>query len=145
MEKVAELGAEKVVPLITERSDAKWAAERANRWARLARAASKQSLRAWAMELSEPIGLGDFLEKEENSARLYGDDSGWPLMEACSGFTGLDSFDGAIVIGPEGGLTPYEQSRLEISGFVPARLGHLRLRVETASVSFLAAVKAITG
>ncbi|HYW83981.1 MAG TPA: RsmE family RNA methyltransferase, partial [Spirochaetia bacterium] len=49
----------------------------------------------------------------------------------------------AILIGPEGGLSEDEAARLESAGFHPAYLGGSVLRVETAALYALGAVKTI--
>jgi 16S rRNA (uracil1498-N3)-methyltransferase len=49
----------------------------------------------------------------------------------------------AILIGPEGGLSEDEAARLQSAGFHPVYLGGSILRVETAAVYALGAVKTI--
>lgn len=46
-----------------------------------------------------------------------------------------------LVIGPEGGLIPYEVAAFEALGFVPVQLGPRPLRVETACVAALAQIE----
>ncbi len=48
----------------------------------------------------------------------------------------------AVVIGPEGGLTPAESAWLRVQGAQPVRLGPYVLRVETAAIAVAAAVAA---
>lgn len=45
------------------------------------------------------------------------------------------------VIGPEGGLLPYEVEAFERHGFLPVRMGPTPLRVETACVALMAQVE----
>jgi RsmE family RNA methyltransferase len=49
------------------------------------------------------------------------------------------------VIGPEGGLLPYEVAALEQHGFEPVRMGPTPLRVETACVALMAQVELLRG
>jgi 16S rRNA (uracil1498-N3)-methyltransferase len=49
----------------------------------------------------------------------------------------------SILIGPEGGLSPSETSLLVAAGFRPAHLGGTVLRVETAAIYAVAAVRMI--
>ena len=49
-----------------------------------------------------------------------------------------------VVIGPEGGLVPFERERLAAAGFSSVHLGPRILRVETAVVAVLARLLALT-
>ena len=53
--------------------------------------------------------------------------------------------DIAIVIGPEGGITPAEVSRLVFSGAFPVTLGKRILRTETAGMAALASIMTLVG
>ena len=47
-----------------------------------------------------------------------------------------------LLVGPEGGLSEAEQARAQSSGYQAVFLGENTLRVETAAIAFLAAVRA---
>lgn len=47
-----------------------------------------------------------------------------------------------LLVGPEGGLTDAEQEQVEANGYEPVYLGENILRVETAAVGLLAAIRA---
>jgi 16S rRNA (uracil1498-N3)-methyltransferase len=51
----------------------------------------------------------------------------------------------AILIGPEGGLDPEEESRAVAAGFRQVTLGPRVLRTETAGLAVLAAVQSLAG
>jgi 16S rRNA (uracil1498-N3)-methyltransferase len=51
----------------------------------------------------------------------------------------------AVLIGPEGGLDPEEESRAVTAGFHPVTLGPRVLRTETAGLAVLAAVQSLAG
>jgi 16S rRNA (uracil1498-N3)-methyltransferase len=50
------------------------------------------------------------------------------------------SYDVAVVVGPEGGLTPEELERLASEGWRPVQVGPHVLRIETAAVAVLAGI-----
>ena len=45
-----------------------------------------------------------------------------------------------IVVGPEGGLTVFEEEKLEKNGFIPVTLGNLILRTETVPIYIMSLV-----
>jgi 16S rRNA (uracil1498-N3)-methyltransferase len=56
-----------------------------------------------------------------------------------------DERDVVIVVGPEGGISPSELSRLEAAGATPVRLGETILRTSTAGPSAIAVLNARLG
>ena len=47
----------------------------------------------------------------------------------------------SIVIGPEGGIAPLEEEKLEEMGFIPISLGSLILRVESVPIYLLSIIQ----
>lgn len=141
VEKAAELGARRVRPVTTRRTNA----DRAN----VAR------LTAIAVEASEQTGRLDVPEvvAPEPLERLL---DGWPagrrLMFCDEGGDGstIDRVDGpsgwSILIGPEGGFAPDERDRLRALPFVtPVSLGPRILRADTAAIAAMALWQAVLG
>jgi 16S rRNA (uracil1498-N3)-methyltransferase len=51
----------------------------------------------------------------------------------------------SLLVGPEGGFTDAEREAIRGAAFLAVRLGDTTLRVETAAVALLAAVRALCG
>ncbi|MDR1051204.1 MAG: RNA methyltransferase [Deltaproteobacteria bacterium] len=149
VEKAAELGAGRLVPVLTERSvpGAPGSAKRA-RWARLAGEARKQCGRPGPLIVSEPLPLEAYLNSPGlPPIKFLLDPSGSPLANflvprahdrAGPGPQPPPVPPAAVLVGPEGGLTPGETGLALSRGFQKASLGPLVLRSETAALTALA-------
>lgn len=150
VEKAAELGARTLTPLLTERSAAIGKGEgsgRESRWGRVAHAASKQSLRACGLIVNAPTDVAELcaeIERDGSSRLTLLAAAGAPPIGDVVRAAGADvARSGRILIGPEGDFTDEEIERMVRAGARPVGLGALRLRVETAAISALAAVSAL--
>lgn len=136
IEKLSELGAASLQPLITERTEAQ-ARTPPERWERIARAAAKQSGRGGSMRFHPPVALDAWLAAHDASlACCFADAS--PSSPSLIEWLHRPGRPGARVlaaIGPEGGWTPPEIERFEAAGFAPVGLGPLTLRAETAAIA----------
>jgi 16S rRNA (uracil1498-N3)-methyltransferase len=139
IQKTTELGVSAIVPLITDRVIPHIAephmARKVGRWEKLAREACKQSGRATVPHLWPPTRLEVFLAScqsaelklvlwEGEETRLLG-----TILAASAPVASA-----AVVVGPEGGLTPQEVACGQAYGFLAAGLGKRILRTETAAV-----------
>jgi len=132
VEKAAELGVTRVVPLVTERSGAVATRLREGhleRFRRQAREALKQCGAAWAPEIAAPIGLDGVAAIAASGELWLADPTGDPPPSR------LDGGPLTVVIGPEGGLTAGERNQLLAAGFEAIRLGAHTLRFETAAIA----------
>jgi len=120
-----ELGVTRVVPVHTERVVAR--GDRLTRWNRIASQAAGQSGRAIVPEILSPVPLDRALQAVPESAARF---VCVPGAEPLGG--GLGPV--ALLIGPEGGLTPDEIAQVMDQGFVPGGLGPTVLRADTAGV-----------
>jgi 16S rRNA (uracil1498-N3)-methyltransferase len=143
VEKATEVGVDRIVPVIGERSERK--VYKTDRAARIALSATKQSLKARIPEIAEPLSVKDFIgqtDPADGSLKLIaycfeGETKRISIQEALQAFGGRDI---TILIGPEGDFSP-EEARLAVEhGYVPVHLGASRLRTETAAVLAAAAV-----
>jgi 16S rRNA (uracil1498-N3)-methyltransferase len=136
VEKATELGATRLVPLVTERSVAvasRFQAIHVEKAVRRTREALKQSGGAWAPVVAAPVGLAEALRTPAREAvRLVAHHDGGPLPRIREG----DAVQ--WVVGPEGGLEDGEIAAIRAAGFVPVALGRATLRFDTAAVAGLA-------
>ncbi|BFI96920.1 MAG: 16S rRNA (uracil(1498)-N(3))-methyltransferase [Rhodanobacter sp.] len=147
VQKATELGVARIVPLLTERSEVKLDAARAEKrlahWRAVAASACEQCGRARLPEISPTLALPAWLASLEDHAA-------WRLAllpEATTSVRGLHPpGDGALlVVGPEGGLGERDVTLLGEAGFTGVRLGPRILRTETAGLAALAALQAWHG
>ncbi|MEM7435625.1 MAG: RsmE family RNA methyltransferase [Myxococcota bacterium] len=137
-----ELGVDEIALLETERTVPRWAPSRSqariDRLTRVAIEAASQSERADVPILAEPVSCDVAMARVSRGA--YG------VVFAARADTPLATFAAPppsvwCAIGPEGGFTDRELARFQEHGFVPASLGSLVLRVETAVPAALSLVR----
>lgn len=142
VEKAAELGARRVLPVITERTNADHT--RVDRLRAIAVEASEQTGRLDTPEVAEPVKLERLLTDWDAGRRLmFCDEAGdaAPALDA-----GLTPGPWAILIGPEGGFSPKEREHLRALPFAtPVSLGPRILRADTAAISALTLWQAAAG
>jgi 16S rRNA (uracil1498-N3)-methyltransferase len=128
VEKAAEIGATRIVPLVTERGIVTPRGGKVERWRRVAEAAARQSLRVGVPEVAEPVDLsGAIREVGEDGVLLHNA----PELEALESVV---SSPATLFIGPEGGWSEEELRLVGEAGLAPAQLGPYRLRSETAGM-----------
>lgn len=145
IEKVTECGAERIIPVLAERSErglSHAAAKRLERWRRIALEASQQSRRDAVPQVDELVELEEAL-KTEAECRLVCDEEPklTPLLGALPGERNPASMV-AVLIGPEGGWTPRERSAIAAAGWTAVTLGPQILRAETAAIAALSVINA---
>ena len=140
VEKATEIGVDRIVPTIGERSERK--VYKTDRALRIALSATKQSLKSRIPEIAEPVSVKDFICQSDPGLKLIaycfeGDTRRISIQEALRAYDGSDV---TVLIGPEGDFSP-EEARLAIDhGYIPVHLGPSRLRTETAAVLAATAV-----
>jgi 16S rRNA (uracil1498-N3)-methyltransferase len=132
IEKAAELGVTRVVPVEAARSDKgleKAAIKRAERWRRIALEASQQCRRPHLPVIAEPLSFERALLVEA-TCRWFADEEAAQAIPRCP-----PGGDAAVLIGPEGGWTAAE--RQAASSWTRVSLGRNVLRAETAALAAL--------
>ncbi len=144
VEKITELGVQRLTPLMTERSVLRLQGERADKklahWQSVVVAASEQCGRNSLMHIDAPQTLTQWLARAEtstNPSMLRGVLSLSPQASALGHVRDQTPAGTAwlLVSGPEGGLSPSEESALLAHGLVPLSLGPRVLRAETAAMA----------
>lgn len=140
VEKTTEIGVDRIVPTICERSERK--VYKTDRALRIALSATKQSLKSRIPEIAEPVSVKDFIRRSGSSLKLIaycfeGDTKRISIQEALRNYDGKDV---TVLIGPEGDFSPEEAHLAVEHGYIPVHLGSSRLRTETAAVLAATAV-----
>ena len=144
VEKAAELGARRVRPVITERTNADHT--RVDRLQAIAVEAAEQTGRLDTPEVLEPVTLERLIEGWDAGRRLLFCDEAGEAHPALQALKGAAEGPWAILIGPEGGFSPGERERLRSLNFaIPATLGPRILRADTAAISALTLWQAALG
>jgi len=134
VEKATELGATKIVPVVSARTQRERRPDRPARWRRVAVAAVAQCGRSRPPVIGEAVALGEVAARAEG-LRLVADPAGLdgPLTSSGAGVT--------LLVGPEGGFSDEEREQIVAAGFLGVALGPRTLRAETAAVAALAVVQ----
>lgn len=156
VEKATELGAGAIWPVLTERTQTRTV--RLDRFRKIALEAAEQTERLDLPEVAEVQALPRALDAlKPGTALIYCDEAGdapdaaWggasgragPMLDVLQGLKGRDA---AILVGPEGGFTPFERAALRgRQDTYPVSLGPRILRAETAAVAAMTLWQAVCG
>ncbi len=154
LEKVTELGAARITPVLARRTEkhlALAATKRVERWRRIVREAAQQSRRSDLPTIDDPQLLKAALtavsaphkvllaETEEDNTLA----AALQRIHAGDGPGAEVSRELALAIGPEGGWTPDEFDLFVAQDWKPVTLGPRVLRAETAALAGLAICSAL--
>ncbi len=144
VDKLTQLGVDRIIPLKTERMilklDAHKEQVRLSRWKRIAISAGEQSRRRVLPVVERITDLKEVLKEGGHDIKLIPTLSGQrsPLKKVFSLGACKDIL---VLIGPEGDFSDKEVESAKKAGFVPVSLGDLVLRVETAAVAAASIIK----
>lgn len=144
IEKAGELGFDVLLPVHAARGvitiEPKKVQDRVLRWQKIADGAARQSERLTGLKIDEPASLERALAATASSTRLMLDEASplvpWPRLSG--------SEEIALFIGPEGGWDAKERALLMEQGALGCGLGPSVLRAETAAVSAMSIVHALS-
>ena len=145
IQKAVELGIQRIVPVVSQRTvvrlDPKRADKRLSHWRGIARHAAEQSGRTRVPELCAITPLEQWLIERDVAHRFLLN----PLAHLGLAAQTPSTPAITIIAGPEGGFETSEVEALEATGAVSVHLGPRTLRTETAAVSALSIVQALWG
>lgn len=141
LQKSTELGVDEIIPVLTERSiirvDGK-EDKKIERWNRICKEASEQSMRTDIPKISNIKNLKDIINidglkvicsttEKKNNIKMF--------LQSNNSYDKIN-----LVVGPEGGLSNNEEKFLENNNFVRVSLGSQILRVETVPIFILSVI-----
>jgi len=144
IQKATELGAHRIVPVLTERTvsqmDDENASHKLERWTLTTVESAKQCGSAWLPKVEAPLTPQAFLARNERFelpliASLQ-NDSRHPrtYFQSFLAERGRMPRTVCMWVGPEGDFTPAEINAIKGAGTLPITLGQLVLRCETAAI-----------
>lgn len=143
VEKATELGASRIVPVITRYTISDKI--KIERWQAQTIEAAEQSRRVDLPLISEPIALNKLLTNWDSNRQLYFMDETGAGTDIASAFA-LQQTPAAILVGPEGGFSEEELALLHTQSYAHSvSLGKRILRAETAVLAALSCYQAICG
>ena len=135
VEKAAELGVRRFIPLITGFSVVDPGGGRLIHWRSVALSATKQSRRLHLMEITQPKNLRQVLKEVDPRGSI------WALDNSEGSITSAEAIQSlkmpallTIFIGPEGGFTTEEMELFKEHNIPRITMGNKPLRTETAVV-----------
>ena len=142
VQKAVELGAKRIVPLRTARSEALPADERLSRklahWQGIVVASAMQCGRATLPQVEAVRDFADILEDAPGLRWIFSPhDAPAASPQAAEAVS--------VLIGPEGGFAPHEVTAAVNAGWLPQLLGPRVLRADTAATVALARAQAVFG
>ena len=150
LEKLTELGAARITPVLARRTEKHLAlasAKRVERWRRIALEAAQQSRRSDLPQVDDPLSLKQALAEITTPIRLLlaeteqEDSLAAALQRSSSTLESSRSI--ALAVGPEGGWAADEMQLFADHAWQPITLGPRILRAETAAIAALSICSAL--
>ncbi len=149
LEKITELGAARITPVIARRTEkhlAQAAAKRTERWRKIVRESAQQSRRSDVPSIDDPLPLKAALALVSSERKLLLAETEQENTIAAALRDGKrESQVGsvALAVGPVGGWTAEEMATFSDNGWQHVTLGPRILRAETAAIAALAICSAL--
>ncbi len=143
VQKSVELGIAAIQPLVTRNTVVQPGEGKSDKWRRNALEACKQCGQDTMPEIADPLPMDRWLDSQASTQGLKIIASlaagAKPLREVLRANPGTTV--ATLLVGPEGDFTPDETTAAIAAGFQPVSLGGIILRVETATIFCLSAVR----
>lgn len=142
VQKAVELGVSEIQPLITRNTIVSPGDDKAEKWRRTALEACKQCAQFTIPAIADPMTFDSWIQSHDPSElKIIASLAENPknFRETLAAHPEIQSI--TLLIGPEGDFTPQETATALAAGFIPVSLGDLILRVETATLFSLSAVR----
>lgn len=140
-----ELAVDEIVPWQASRSVSRWEGPKAvkgrERWSTIVREAAKQAHRAWVPEVSPPATTADLAVRAASQRLLLLDPGASTRLSELE----PDGRDIVLVVGPEGGISDEELTKLSDAGAELVLLGETVLRTSTAGPAAIAVLSVALG
>mgnify|MGYP002039037453 FL=1 len=140
-----ELGVDEIVPWQASRSVSRWEGPKAvkgrERWSTIVREAAKQAHRGWVPEVSPPATTADLAVRAASQRLLLLDPGASTRLSELE----PDGRDIVLVVGPEGGISDEELTKLSDAGAERVLLGETVLRTSTAGPAAIAVLSVALG
>jgi len=143
IQKSVELGIAGIQPLITRYTVVQPGDGKASKWRRNALEACKQCGQDVLPEIAEPLAFDRWITQQHHPSGLKliaslapGARAMRDILREHAGTT-----HATLLVGPEGDFSPEETGEALVSGFIPVSLGAIVLRVETATLFCLSALR----
>lgn len=142
VQKAVELGVSKIQPLVTRHTIVSPGDQKAEKWRRTALEACKQCAQFTIPVIADPMPFDQWIAQPDPSeAKIIASlaENLENFRETLDKHPELQSV--TLLVGPEGDFSPEETSAALAAGFIPVTLGDLVLRVETATMFCLSAIR----
>ena len=151
VQKCTELGVTTMVAFQSSRCQGKLdpvvGAKKQGRWQRIGLASCKQCMRPLPMDIVEPVSFKEAICNDGLSEKtlriLFWEEEQQVHLQDIEGLRSADSI--ALLLGPEGGLSPEEVELARENGWVSVSLGKRILRAETATLTAVSIVQYLAG
>jgi 16S rRNA (uracil1498-N3)-methyltransferase len=143
VQKSVELGIAAIQPLVSRYTVVQPGDGKSGKWRRNAMEACKQCGQDTLPDIAEPLDFGRWIgsQKEAPGLKLIASlaPGAQPLREVLRAHP--NTTQATFLIGPEGDFSAEETSSAIAAGFLPVSLGSIVLRVETATIFCLSALR----
>lgn len=141
VQKSVELGIAAIQPLVTRNTVVQPGDGKSEKWRRNALEACKQCGQDRLPVIAEPLAFDRWISTPHNGLKLIASlaPGALPLRETLRLHPGTTAV--TLLIGPEGDFSPEETTAALAAGFLPVTLGSIVLRVETATLFCLSALR----